>query len=126
MQHFTGHGKHLIHDFSRAFFLSQIQSFFPAFNGHYLGDFFGKLKGIFIPVFHAHHSAGRTQTQITHTMAALVHNFFTLLRQRQAVNFYHIVQHTGKNAHGFTECVPVKRGFISKGFVDKTGQVNRT
>ena len=42
VQHFAGHAKHLLHDRCGAFFLGQVQTGFPTFDGQLFGHLFGK------------------------------------------------------------------------------------
>ena len=57
-------------------------------------------------------------------MTPLSFDFFSLLWQGQAVDLYHVVQHTGEHGNSFAERVPVKVSFVGKWFIDKTAKIN--
>src|SRR3972149_8051620 len=59
-------------------------------------------------------------------MAALALDLLALLRQRQPVDFHHVVEHARENAYHLAELVPVKPGAVGKGLAHEFGEVDRT
>ncbi|MNZ48158.1 hypothetical protein D3C78_658960 [compost metagenome] len=58
-------------------------------------------------------------------MAALAEDFLALLRQRQAVDLHHVVEHASEYTHHFAEALPVETRLFGEGLDDEAGQVDR-
>ena len=59
-------------------------------------------------------------------MPALTEDFPTLLLQRQAVDFHHVVEHPGENGDDVLIGVPVETGFFRERVLDELGEVHRS
>ncbi len=58
-------------------------------------------------------------------MAALAPDLVALLRQRQAVDLHHVVEHAGEDAHHLAVGVPVETRLGAEGVDDEMSQVDR-
>ncbi len=59
-------------------------------------------------------------------MAAFMVDFMALLRQRQAVDLDHVVEHAGKDRHHLAILFPVEMRGVGEGLFHELGQVHRT
>ena len=107
-QHFSGDREILFEDRRRPFFLSQFQGHPPACYSHFAGYLPGKRQGFWRPVLHAQQGQRGTQAQIAHAMTTLADDFMALFIQRQAIDFHHVVQHSGKYGHHFAIGDPIE------------------
>ena len=124
-QHFGRDLELFVHDRSRTFFFGQRQTHFPAGQRHFARDGFGEFQAFGGTVFHLEHGQGAAQTQEAHAVTTLAHDLTTLLFQRQAIHFHHIVEHTGKHTHDFLVFLPIESGFVGESVTHEQGQIDR-
>ncbi len=58
-------------------------------------------------------------------MAALAHDFIALLRQRQAVDLDHIVQHAREHLHDLAVGFPVEARIVGERVDHEFGEIHR-
>ncbi len=107
-QHLFGDRELVLHDRGRTLFLGELDADFPAHLGHLARHAFGELERFGRAVFHAQHGERGAQAQEAHAMAAFMVDFVALLRERQAVDLDHVVEHAGKDRHHLAILLPVE------------------
>ena len=124
-QHLAGDGELLIHDRRRALLAGQIERGFPAGDGHFARHVFGEADRLGRAVLHAEQRHRAAEAEEAHAMAALAHDFVALLRQRQAVDLDHIVQHAREDLDDLAVLGPVELGEFRERIADETREVHR-
>ena len=99
---------------------------FPAGDRHLTRNVLRKCHRFLGAVLHAQHGDGRAQPQEAHAVAALADDFLALRRQRQAVDFDHVVEHAGEYLHHLAIGLPIEARIVGERIDHEFGEIHRT
>ncbi|MCY1403316.1 hypothetical protein D9M71_184920 [compost metagenome] len=124
-EHLAGHFVFLRQHRRRPLLAGQLQRHLPAHQRHLPRHLLGEHAGFRTAVAQAQKRQRRAETEEAHAVAALAEDFLALLRQRQAVDLHHVVEHPGEHPHHLAEALPVEARLLGEGFDDEAGEVDR-